>query len=219
MVAILFEQLAIEPGERVILRNVDWPRLEAILQELGDDRNTRIAYCDEVLEIMAPLPEHEISKESLADLVKILLEELGIDCIAIGSTTLKKLREKAGVEPDSAFYIQNCARMQGQLSIDLAIDPPPDLAIEIDLTSKTKLDAYLAIGVPEIWRYDQGKLSIDILQEGQYMAADQSAILPLWLSPVVLIAYTKRIQTGSRLAAIRDFRATIRAQMPQAGSL
>ncbi|NJM58799.1 MAG: Uma2 family endonuclease, partial [Synechococcales cyanobacterium RU_4_20] len=95
MVAIRFEQIAIEPGERVILRRVDWSRFEAILRELGDDRNTRIAYFDEVLEIMAPLPEHGINKESLGDLVKILLEELGLGCIAIGSTTLKKLKQQA----------------------------------------------------------------------------------------------------------------------------
>jgi Uma2 family endonuclease len=215
MVAILFEQLAIEPGERVILQNVDWPRLEAILQELGDDRNTRIAYCHEVLEIMAPLPEHEITKENLVDLVKILLEELGIDCMPIGSTALKKLQEKAGVEPDSAFYIQNCARMQGKLTFDLAIDPPPDLAIEIDLTSKTKVDAYLTIGVPEVWRYDRGQLTINVLQDGQYVAVSQSGILPPWMPPSVLIAYVQRIQTGSRLETIRAFRAAIRGQLPQ----
>jgi Uma2 family endonuclease len=209
MVAILFEQLTIEPGERVILRDVDWPRFEAILAELGDDRNTRIAYFEEVLEIMSPLPEHEINKESLGDLVKILLEELGIDCIAIGSTTLKKLKKQAGAEPDCGFYIQNCARMQGRLTIDLAIDPPPDLAIEIDLTSKTKLDAYLTIGVPEIWRYDKGVLSIDILQNGQYLSVSSSPILPSWMPPSLLISFAKRIQMGSRLEAIRAFRLFI----------
>jgi Uma2 family endonuclease len=213
MVAILLEQLTIEPGERVILRDVDWPRFEAILQELGDDRNTRIAYFEEVLEIMSPLPEHEINKESLGDLVKILLEELGIDCIAIGSTTLKKLKKQAGAEPDCCFYIQNCARMQGKLSIDLTIDPPPDLAIEIDLTSKTKLDAYLTIGVPEIWRYDKGVLSIDVLQNGQYVSVLSSTILPIWMPPSLLISFAKRIQMGSRLETIRAFRSLIREQL------
>jgi Uma2 family endonuclease len=213
MVAIRLEQLAIEPGERVILRDVDWPRFEAILAELGDDRNTRIAYFDEVLEIMSPLPEHEINKESLGDLVKILLEELGLDCIAIGSTTLKKLKKQAGAEPDCGFYIQNCARMQGKLAIDLAIDPPPDLAIEIDRTSKTKLDAYLTIGVPEIWRYDKGVLSIDVLQNGQYVAVSSSTILPMWMPPSLLISFATRIQTGSRLETIRAFRSLIREQL------
>jgi Uma2 family endonuclease len=215
MVAILLEQLAIEPGERVILRDVDWPRFEAILAELGDDRNTRIAYFDEVLEIMSPLPEHEINKESLGDLVKILLEELGIDCIAIGSTTLKKLKKQAGAEPDCGFYIQNCARMQGRLTIDLAIDPPPDLAIEIDLTSKTKLDAYLTIGVPEIWRYDKGILSIDIQQNDQYISVSSSPILPTWMPPSLLIAFAQRIQKGSRLETIRAFRLFIYEQLDQ----
>jgi Uma2 family endonuclease len=213
MVTIRLEQLTIEPGERVILRNVDWARFEAILQELGDDRNTRVAYFEEVLEIMSPLPEHEINKESLGDLVKILLEELGIDCIAIGSTTLKKLKKLAGVEPDCGFYIQNCARMQGKLTIDLTIDPPPDLAIEIDLTSKTKLDAYLTIGVPEIWRYDKGILSIDLLQNGQYASVSSSSILPTWMPPSLLITFAQRIQMGSRLETIRAFRSLICEQL------
>jgi Uma2 family endonuclease len=215
VVAILLEQFAIEPGERVILRDVDWLRFEAILQELGNERNTRIAYFGEVLEIMAPLPEPEITKESLGDLVKILLEELGIDCIAIGSATLKKLRNSvgAGVEPDSGFYIQNCARMQGKLTIDLAIDPPPDLAIEVDLTSKTKVAAYLPIGVPEIWRYDQGNLTIHVLQNGQYVAVASSPILPTWLPPSLLMRFVQQIRSGSRLDTIRAFRALIREQL------
>jgi Uma2 family endonuclease len=213
MVTISLEQLAIEPGERVILRDIDWPRFEAILQALGSDRNTRIAYANQILEIMAPLPEHEIHKENLGDLVKVLLEELGIDCIALGSTTLKKLQQQAGVEPDSCFYIQNCLPMQGKLTLDLTVDPPPDLAIEIDLTSKTKLDAYLSIGVPEIWRYDRGNLTIDSLQAGQYISVINSTILPPWMPPTVLLSFVQRIQTGSRLEAIRAFRTFIREQL------
>jgi Uma2 family endonuclease len=218
MVTISLDQLAIEPGERVILRDIDWLRFEAILQALGNERNSRIAYSNQVLEIMVPLPEHEIYKENLGDLVKILLEELGVDCIALGSTTLRKLQQQAGVEPDCCFYIQNCAGMQGKLAIDLAVDPPPDLAIEIDLTSKTKLDAYLSIGVPEIWRYDRGNLSIDILQDGQYLAAATSPILPPWMPPSLLLSFLQRLQAGSRLEAIRAFRALIREQLDSPNS-
>jgi Uma2 family endonuclease len=213
MVAISLEQITIEPGERLILRDVSWPRFEAILQALGDDRNTRIAYCDEVLEIMAPLPEHEINKESLSDLVKILLEELGIDYIALGSTTLKKLQKQSGVEPDSCFYIQNCTVMQGKLNIDLNNDPPPDLAIEIDLTSKTKLDAYSALAIPEVWRYEKSQLTIYQFANGEYRSDAASQILPSWMSPNQLITFAQRIQTGSRLAALRAFRSFIREQL------
>jgi Uma2 family endonuclease len=210
MVTISLEQISIEPGERLVLRDVTWPRFEAILQALGDDRNTRIAYHDEVLEIMAPLPEHEINKESLSDLVKILLEALEIDYIALGSTTLKKLKKQAGVEPDSCFYIQNCIMMQGKLNIDLNTDPPPDLAIEIDLTSKTKLDAYIATAVPEVWRYEQGQLTIYRFVDGAYLPAP-SQILPSWLPPSRLVEFSQLMQTGSRLSAIRAFRSFIQA--------
>jgi Uma2 family endonuclease len=213
MVTIPLEQITIEPGERVILRDVTWLRFEAILQALGDDRNTRIAYHDEVLEIMVPLPKHEINKESFSDLIKILLEALDIDHIALGSTTLKKLQKQAGVEPDSCFYIQNCELMQGKLNIDLAIDPPPDLAIEIGLTSRTKLDAYVAIAVPEVWRYERGQLGIYQFVNGEYIPAAQSRILPTWLSPADLVMFAQRMQTGSRLDAIRTFRSFIQERL------
>lgn len=77
------------------------------------------------------------------------------------------------MEPDACFYIENYQRMIGCRRLQ-ANDPPPDLAIETDVTSKTTLDAYVAIAVPELWVYDSGKLIIYLLQDGNYIKSDTS---------------------------------------------
>lgn len=84
----------------------------------------------------------------------------------------------SGIEPDQCFYIQNQAQMRGKRRIDLTLDPPPDLAIEVDVTSKTQLDAYAALGVPELWRYGKNQLNIYTLQAGHYQLVDISPTFP-----------------------------------------
>jgi Uma2 family endonuclease len=141
--------LTIEPGEKVTLQPVSWQRFEAILNELGEKRTSRIAYANGILEIIAPLPEHERTKVILADLVKILLKFKKLPWEPLGSTTFKRQNMSAGIEPDDCFYIQNYKAVIGKERIDLSVDPPPDLALETDVTSKTETDAYKALGVPE----------------------------------------------------------------------
>ncbi|MHC5832369.1 MAG: Uma2 family endonuclease, partial [Nostoc sp.] len=97
----------------------------------------------------------EKDKEYIGDLVKILLEILQIDFEPFGSTTLKNERSRQAVEPDTSFYIHNQAAVIGKNPINLNIDPPPDLAIEIDITSRTRFENYEILGVPELWRHTQ----------------------------------------------------------------
>jgi Uma2 family endonuclease len=149
-------RLEVPPGQKLLLRDVTWQEFESILNELGDHRSTRIAYEDGTLEMMMPLPEHEDDKEIVGDLIKALLEELDIEFRSLGSTTFKKFQAQ-GLEPDQCFYIQNERIIRGKKRIDLSVDPPPDLAIEIDVTSRTHPSIYAALGVPELWRFEQGK--------------------------------------------------------------
>ncbi|MEY3870329.1 MAG: hypothetical protein RLZZ338_4223 [Cyanobacteriota bacterium] len=169
-------QMRLSPGSVVTIPNVSWKEFESILQELGETRSARISYSQETLQIMVPLPEHEIPKDLISDLVKILLKVMGKKYQPFGSTTFKK-EGYAGIEPDACFYIQNYQRMIGcrRLQSD---SPPPDLAIETDVTSKTTLDAYEAIAVPELWIYDSGRLNIYLLKEGSYQASNNSEIFP-----------------------------------------
>lgn len=170
--------LRLEPGQKVTLQPVSWEGFEEILAELGERRSSRIAYANGILEIMAPLPEHERSKVMLADLVKTLLKVRKRAWEPLGSSTFKRKGMKAGIEPDDCFYIENYKAVIGKNRLDLTQDPPPDLALETDVTSKTEVDAYEALGVPELWIYSGGKLKINVLREGGYVESDISPTFP-----------------------------------------
>ncbi|ABA22901.1 Protein of unknown function DUF820 [Trichormus variabilis ATCC 29413] len=210
MVTLQFRQLSVPPGHRVRLHNVSWQEFEAILAELGDHRATRLAYSQGTLEMRMPLPKYEVAKVIIGDLVKIILEELEIDCESFGSTTFKREDMRFGIEPDDSFYIQNYAQMIGKERIDLTVDPPPDLVIEVDVTSKTQLDAYEALQVPELWRYETGKLQINVFQDGKYI---ESAISPNFPNLPIVEAIPKFVEqsrTLGRSPALRAFRKWVR---------
>jgi Uma2 family endonuclease len=213
MVQLQLKQLEVPPGQRVILQDVTWQEFEAILEELGEHRATRLAYGGGTLEIRMPLPEHEKAKVILGDLVKILLEELRIDCECFGSTTFKRQDMAQGIEPDDSFYIQNQARMIGKERIDLTIDPPPDLAIEVDVTSRTQLSAYEALGVPELWRYEHHRLQISVLQDGKYVESDFSPMFPKLPIIEIISQYVEQSRTLGRSSALRAFRQWVREQI------
>ncbi|NEP60589.1 MAG: Uma2 family endonuclease [Symploca sp. SIO2G7] len=214
-VTLQLRQLDLPPGQRLFVRDVDWSEFEAILSELGESRSSRIAYSHGTLEIRMPTPEHEVDKELIGDLVKILLDELEIDCECFGSTTFKQENMGSGIEPDQCFYIQNHARMRGKRRVDLKVDPPPDLALEVDVTSKTQLDAYATLGVPELWRYEKNKLNIYILQEGSYQPVTISPTFPLLpILDFVAEVLSQSITIG-RSPALRAFRKQIRNIKPE----
>lgn len=169
-------QLHLAPGSVVTIPGVTWHEFEAILTERIQHKHGRIAYYQGTLEIMVPLPEHERPKELISDIVKALLKKQRIPYEPFGSTTFKQLGT-AGIEPDACFYIQNASQIIGRRRLQPG-DPPPDLAIESDVTSKTTIDAYKAIGVPEVWIFDSGHLKIYVLQENSYVEKDQSPTFP-----------------------------------------
>lgn len=211
MVTLQLRQLTVPPGQHLLIHDLNWSEFEAVLTELGEKRASRIAYSNGVLEIRMPLPEHEIDKELIGDLVKILLEELEIDCECFGSTTFKKKEANSGIEPDQCFYIQNHEQMRGKRRLNLEIDPPPDLAIEVDVTSKTQIDAYTRLGVPELWVYENTELKIYLLEAGQYQ---NSATSPTFPNLPILAWITEGLaqsQTIGRSPALRAFRQKIRS--------
>lgn len=213
MVQLQLRQIRVPPGQRVQLENISWTDFEAILAELGH-RGTRIAYSEGILEIMAPLPEHETWKVFISDFVKILLDETGIEWISLGSTTFKQQLMAAGIEPDDCFYIQNWARMVGRDRLDLSIDPPPDLAIEVDLTSRTQISAYAALQVPEVWCYNNGKLYISVLQDGNYVDVKVSPTFPDFPVLETLIPqFIKRGQSEVMSSVRRAFQQWVREQL------
>jgi len=201
------KQLIVPVGHQLLIKGISWPEYKNILAELGENRSARISYSQGVLEIMAPLPEHEVSKVIIGDLLKAILEELDIEFWSLGSTTFDEEKMDAGVEPDDCFYIENEAAVRGKDRIDLTVDPPPDLAIEIDITSRTRFNNYQVLGVPELWRWNGKKLEINILVNGKYIEYNNSRIFPNLPIVQVIPEYLKRCKTDGRNATMKAFRA------------
>jgi Uma2 family endonuclease len=204
------QQIIVKPGQQMLLKDISWQQLENILEELGEKRAARLSYSHGWLEIMVPLPEHEKDKEFIGDLVKIILEELEIDFEPLGSTTFKSESMTQAVEPDACFYIQNYAAVIGKNRINLTVDPPPDLAIEIDITSRTRFDNYEILGVPELWRYTQQGLEINLLQQGKYVQANFSPNFPD--IPIIQLVneYGAQCISVGRSQAIKAFKSWIK---------
>ncbi|MBN3896268.1 MAG: Uma2 family endonuclease [Nostoc sp. NOS(2021)] len=200
------QQIIVKPGQQMLLKDISWQQLENILEEMGEKRAARISYSDGWLEILVPLAEHEKDKELIGDLVKILLDELQIDFEPFGSTTLKNERSRQALEPDTSFYIQNQAAVIGKNRIDLNIDPPPDLAIEIDITSRTRFDNYEILRVPELWRHTQQGLEILLLKEGKYIKSKSSPNFPDIPIVELVNEYVQQCLTIGRSQAMRNFR-------------
>ena len=200
-------QITLTPGSVVTIPNITWLEFESILEELGEKRRSRIAYSNSTLEITLPLLEHERPKDLISDIVKILLKSAGIRYQPFGSTTFKR-EGAAGIEPDACFYILNYQRMIGRRRL-LPDDPPPDLAIETDVASKTTIDAYLAIGVPEVWVYDSGRLRIYLLQDGEYLESDISPNFPgIAIAQLIPATVECALQVGS-CQALEEFESAI----------
>jgi Uma2 family endonuclease len=212
MVTLQLRQLDVPPGQRLLLHDISWDEVEAILAELGEHRGSRIAYDNGLLEIMAPLSEHESDKEIIGDLLKALLEELDREFWPLGSTTFKNEAMLRGIEPDQCFYIQNEAAVRGKKRIDLTVDPPPDLALEIDVTPRTHVETYAALGVPELWRREGQTIRIYQLQSGQYVEVQESPTFPGWPLQDQISHCVAQTQTEGRNKAMRAFREWIRGR-------
>lgn len=166
--------------QKVILHNASWGTYERLMDERGESRVPRFAYDRGELEVMSPSTEHESAAYFLGLLVAVFAEEANRDVYGAGSTTFKREDLDRGFEPDACFYVQNEERVRGKPRIDLGIDPPPDLVVEIDITSPSlsKFPIYARIGVPEVWRHDGERVAIFELRDEEYAEVAESMVLP-----------------------------------------
>ncbi len=156
--------------QRFVLHDIDWEGYQSLLKVLGD-RPVRVTYDRGTLELMTPLPIHERYKSLFGRLIETLTEELDLDLYSFGSTTLGREVLNRGLEPDECFYISSARKIRDSKNIDLEFDPPPDLAIEIDITGNSgrRLSIYGALRIPEVWQFDGEILTVLRLQDdGSY---------------------------------------------------
>jgi Uma2 family endonuclease len=197
--------------QRTVLRNISWQTFETLLKETGEDRASRFAYDCGTLEIITPLIGHENPKSNLGNFIIALAEELDIEIKSAGSTTLKRKIANRGIEPDNCYYIQNELAVRGKQELDLETDPPPDLAIEIDITSSSvnKFGIYSALGIPELWRYNGRVLKLYQLAEGQYVEREFSIAFPI-VSVTEMSRFIEQSKTTGEIALLKSFRAWVR---------
>ncbi|MBP0012364.1 MAG: Uma2 family endonuclease [Roseofilum sp. SBFL] len=200
------------PRELIHLSGISWQTYDRLLQELSD-RRLRLTYYHGRLQIMAPSPEHERYKRVIGRFVETLAEELTLNIEPLGSITLKH-PDVSGAEPDECFYIQNLSAIEGKTWIDLAIDPPPDLVIEIDITSSSinRLLIYAQLGVSEIWRYDGESFEIYVLSDRQYQLAQESLAFP-GIEITQISQFLAQVGNQAYLDIIQDFRRWIQRQL------
>jgi Uma2 family endonuclease len=186
------------PAEnRVILHNTSWETYERLKVERGESRVPRFAFDRGELEIMSPSTEHESIAYYAGLLVAVFAEETGMDLYGAGSTTFDREDLERGFEPDACFYVRNAQRVRGKPRIELGQDPPPDLLIEVDITSPSldKFPIYARASIPEIWRHDGKKLAIFELRGEEYVEVAESRTL----SPLSSEALSSLIEESTSL--------------------
>ena len=183
--------------QKVILHNVRWETYERLMDERGESRVPRFAYDRGELEIMSPQAEHESISYAAALLIEVLAEEMDIEVYGLGSTTFKREDLERGFEPDQCFYFKDWELVRGKEKLDLATDPPPELVIEIDITSPSlnKLSIYARLGVREVWRYDGERMHILGLEDDVYVERPASLALPSLTNHVL----TRFAEEGAKL--------------------
>lgn len=199
--------------QTVVLSNISWLTYQAMLADMGEHRSTRIAYNQGILSLKMPSKLHEIINRLLARIVKTLTEELDLEVVDVGSMTLEREDLKQGAEPDTGFYIQNAIQLEG-LDPEIPDSLPPDLVIEVDITSPSghRMEIYAALGISEVWRYTKRRgLVIYHLAMEHYEESDTSAAFPM-VKTEQLNEFLIQRQTQSENQVIRRVRNWVQQQ-------
>lgn len=195
--------------ERVVLHGISWQTYERLLEDLADRSVPHLTYDQGELEIMSPTALHDRVARATEALVTLTALEMEVEALSLGSTTFKREDIERGFEPDTCFYTKNEYRIREKKEIDLTIDPPPDLVVEIDVTSSTidKLALFADFGVPEVWRYKDGQFEILRLIRGLYRPVETSSALPFITSQLLsdFIAQSLTLSSLEWKTKVRDW--------------
>lgn len=206
---------AIETEPRVLIRT-DWRGYQLILEAVGEQRGgLRLTYDAGRLEIMTTSHRHEYRKCILATLLECLMVELGLDYVPGGSQTFAREDLDKGFEPDACYWIQNWRAVIGMEEHDPAVHPPPDLAIEVEVSRGilSRIGIYRAMKVPEIWRWTaKEELHVLVLsEEGEYVEQASSPTCP-GFDPQALVEYVRRANEQPTSQVVRALRDRLRPQ-------
>jgi Uma2 family endonuclease len=211
-------KVAASQDQRIVLHGVSWQTYQGLLCSDESRRGSvRMMYDRGRLVLMSPSKAHEQDAERLGLLVRLTAAGLGMNCMGVGRTTLTREEAERGKEPDSAFYLANEPRLRGRReeTLDLNIDPPPDLAIEVEIMHRDKgmLDVYAALGVPEVWHYDGENLrALQLQTDGKYVEVPASPALP-FLPLKEIPQWLERAETEGETAMMMAFLDWVRNEL------
>jgi len=197
----------------VCVDNVDW---KTYLRVSGsfDERPVKCTYANRVLEIMTLSAGHERDCQIINRLLEALSEELEVPFSGFGSTTFRREDLQTALEPDKCYYIKHEAQMRGVRRMDLKIHPPPDLVVEVKVTScrVSREDIYAGMGVPELWKHDNGLLSARGLVQGAWKETEKSLSFPM-LRVRELERFIKMGHQKGELTMLKSFRRWVRKEL------
>jgi Uma2 family endonuclease len=197
--------------QRVLLHNVSWQTYETLLREF-DRKPIRLTYDQGELEIMTLSHEHEHRKKLFARFIEALTEELQIPIHSGGATTFRREAKQRGLEPDECYWIQHEQAMRGRREFDFLSDPPPDLAVEVEVSSSLldRMGVYAALGIPEIWRFVGEALHVYRLgRNGKYAEVTRSPAFPD-VSVAEVLRFVRMGETQDETSVVRAFRTWVR---------
>jgi Uma2 family endonuclease len=198
--------------ELITLDNVSWELYEALLRET-EEQHIRITYDGGRMVLMSPLPRHDKVKKLLGRMIEVASLELDIPISSFGSTTWKRKDLGKGLEADECYYVQNELQVRGRDDIDLANDPPPDLAVEVEITHHPldRKPIYAALGVFEIWRFDGSRVQFLRKSGGDYNVVERSEAIPALTSEDVN-HFLEAFAGNNETAVVRQFREWLLAK-------
>ena len=194
-------------GAVLVVPGVRWDEYQELTQDAAIKPGICISYNEGTLEVARPFPEHERYREFISDLARAFAEEAHLPLRNLESTTCKQRRIQKGIDPEVCFYVANANRIEGKERVDLESDPPPDIAVEIDVANESsgKFPIYAALGIPELWCYDTQQLEIYSLKDDAYIQAETSRFL-IGLASSVATDFLDISKTQGRAVALRLFR-------------
>ena len=199
--------ISVSDQQHMVLHEVSWEFYEHLLDEIGD-RPIRVTFDNGSLEVMAPLPLHERWKKYIARMIELLCVELDIEIDTLGSTTIRREDFAKGLEPDECYYVRHAEEIRGKKVLDLAVDPPPDLAVEVEITRRSvpRHPVYAALGVPELWTFDGRRLLVRQLGADRVYHAAKSSLAFPFLPMNRFEEFLLRMEDERQATVLREFR-------------
>jgi Uma2 family endonuclease len=193
------------PAGAVLRFPATWSEYQQLVQQRGDQSVPRMKYRNGEVLLMSPMAAHGRDANLFSDVVKVLLDQEDREYDAFTPITMT-IPEESGIEPDFCFYIKNWQAVSGKARIDWQQDPPPDLVIEVDVTSYSDIDDYLPYQVPEVWLWKKKSLRIYQLQAGVYGLQSQSLLFPAYDIPAMIQTVVQETYARNSSFAIRNLR-------------